>query len=98
MVGSNLHIRVYYTSSYHQKVPETVPDLELKAEFGLAKPEPYQLPARHELWTEKALAAFELSNTEPPKVLSAVRCPLSIEIPVFLLYSNDEVPVDELLE
>ena len=49
------------TSSYHQKVPDTVPELELKAEYGLAKPETFTAFSPHELWTEKAVAAFDLS-------------------------------------
>ena len=42
-------------------MPDTVPELELKAEYGLAKPELFTSFSPHELWTEKAVAAFDLS-------------------------------------
>lgn len=50
---------------YHQKVPTTPPELELKATFGLASPEEFILPARNALWSPTAFAAFEGEKKNP---------------------------------
>lgn len=47
---------------FHQKVPYDVPELELKATYGLASPEDFQMPSPHPLWTPVTYKAFDLSN------------------------------------
>ena len=48
--------------SYHQKVPPVAPDLELKATFGLAAPEEFNLPAPNEQWTAAVYKAFDITK------------------------------------
>jgi len=47
---------------FHQKIPDMLPELELKATHGLAAAEPYSLPDKSARWNEELLAAFDLSN------------------------------------
>ncbi|XP_074651732.1 BRO1 domain-containing protein BROX-like [Tubulanus polymorphus] len=49
---------------YHHKVPSEVPELELKATFGLVKPEKYELPPRHEMWNKDIYAAFDITKND----------------------------------
>ncbi|KAK0413817.1 hypothetical protein QR680_007007 [Steinernema hermaphroditum] len=51
---------------YHQKVPEVCPELDSKANFGLAKPEPFALPKLAEAWTTASYAAFDISKADMP--------------------------------
>jgi len=48
--------------SYHQKVPPVAPDLELKATYGLAAPEEFNLPAPNEQWTAAIYKAFDITK------------------------------------
>ncbi|XP_010083075.1 PREDICTED: BRO1 domain-containing protein BROX isoform X2 [Pterocles gutturalis] len=50
---------------YFQKVPAEAPQLELKANYGLVEPVPFEFPALNAHWTPEALAAFDL--TKRPK-------------------------------
>lgn len=47
---------------YHEKVPELAPELELKATYGLVKPEEFSLPSMHALWTADVYNSFDLSQ------------------------------------
>ncbi|XP_041258346.1 BRO1 domain-containing protein BROX isoform X2 [Onychostruthus taczanowskii] len=50
---------------YFQKVPAEAPQLELKANYGLVEPVPFEFPALNAHWTPEAVAAFDL--TKRPK-------------------------------
>ncbi|PKK24753.1 BRO1 domain-containing protein BROX isoform X2 [Columba livia] len=50
---------------YFQKVPAEAPQLELKANYGLVEPVPFEFPALNAHWTPETLAAFDL--TKRPK-------------------------------
>ena len=45
---------------YHQSVPVEVPELEMKATFGLASPVEYQAPTKSKEWTSEAYAGFKM--------------------------------------
>jgi len=47
---------------YHEKVPHDAPQLELRATYGLAAPEPYTPPPPAPLWTSATYAAFDLTK------------------------------------
>ncbi|XP_014669776.1 PREDICTED: BRO1 domain-containing protein BROX-like [Priapulus caudatus] len=47
---------------YHQNVPEEPPELELKATYGLAKPEEFSLSKISSEWTPAVYSAFDLSR------------------------------------
>lgn len=51
---------------YHQRVPEEVPQLELKATYGLAKPEEFQWPKPSEMWNSKNYESFKISKAKTP--------------------------------
>jgi hypothetical protein len=48
--------------SYHQKVPPTVPELELKATYGLAAPEEFKMPPPDAQWTADVYKAFDITK------------------------------------
>ncbi|CAH1791874.1 unnamed protein product [Owenia fusiformis] len=51
---------------YHQKVPPEAPELELKATYGLVKPEEFEIPAPSPLWSKAVYGAFDITkNTQP---------------------------------
>ncbi|ERE72732.1 BRO1 domain-containing protein BROX isoform 2 [Cricetulus griseus] len=50
---------------YFQKIPTEAPQLELKANYGLVEPVPFEFPPMSAHWTPEALAAFDL--TKRPK-------------------------------
>ncbi|XP_030802352.1 BRO1 domain-containing protein BROX isoform X1 [Camarhynchus parvulus] len=50
---------------YFQKVPAEAPQLELKANYGLVEPVPFEFPALNTHWTPETVAAFDL--TKRPK-------------------------------
>ncbi|KAF2982470.1 hypothetical protein EK904_003874 [Melospiza melodia maxima] len=50
---------------YFQKVPAEAPQLELKANYGLVEPLPFEFPALSAHWTPETVAAFDL--TKRPK-------------------------------
>ncbi|KAG8584464.1 hypothetical protein GDO81_008837 [Engystomops pustulosus] len=54
---------------YFQKVPPEAPELELKANYGLVQPVPFEFPAMSPQWTPEVLAGFDL--TKRPKDDSA---------------------------
>lgn len=54
-----IHKKFY---SYHQKVPEEAPDLELKATYGLAKPEEFTMPSKSAQWIPATYLAFDLAK------------------------------------
>jgi hypothetical protein len=45
---------------YHQKVALATPPLEAKAVHGLAEPEEYVYPNKHELWTSETYEGFQI--------------------------------------
>ena len=51
--------------SYHQTVPEEVPELEIKATYGLASPVNYEAPAKSKEWTSEVYAGFKVSTQNP---------------------------------
>ncbi|XP_031575308.1 BRO1 domain-containing protein BROX-like [Actinia tenebrosa] len=51
---------------YFHKIPAEPPELEMKATFGLASPQEFNLPAPFSLWTD-AYAGFDVSKAQPPK-------------------------------
>lgn len=51
--------------SYFQKIPAEAPQLELKANYGLVEPVPFEFPPMGVQWTPETLAAFDL--TKRPK-------------------------------
>ncbi|KAL5263438.1 hypothetical protein ACHWQZ_G008721 [Mnemiopsis leidyi] len=53
---------------YYQKIPEELPELELKATFGLAAPIPFEMPEVHAIFTEEAYKDFTVQETAPPKI------------------------------
>ncbi|XP_059480601.1 BRO1 domain-containing protein BROX-like [Neocloeon triangulifer] len=55
---------------YHQKVPYDPPQLEMKATYGLAKPEPVTMPAPSPLWNPASYAAFDtaMASARDPKL------------------------------
>ncbi|KAM3930540.1 BRO1 domain-containing protein BROX [Leptodactylus fuscus] len=50
---------------YFQKVPPEAPELELKANYGLVQPVPFEFPAMSPQWTAETQAGFDL--TKRPK-------------------------------
>ena len=54
-------------SSYYQKVPQELPELEKHQVYGLATPEDFTLPPHHTLWTEETYKAFEASSEASEK-------------------------------
>uniref|UniRef100_A0A2K5PI05 BRO1 domain-containing protein BROX n=1 Tax=Cebus imitator TaxID=2715852 RepID=A0A2K5PI05_CEBIM len=50
---------------YFQKIPTEAPQLELKANYGLVEPVPFEFPPTSAQWTPETLAAFDL--TKRPK-------------------------------
>ncbi|KAG3258042.1 BRO1 domain-containing protein BROX isoform X2 [Ictidomys tridecemlineatus] len=54
---------------YFQKIPTEAPQLELKANYGLVEPVPFEFPPTSAHWTPETLAAFDL--TKRPKDDSA---------------------------
>jgi hypothetical protein len=57
--------------SYHQKVPYDPPQLELKATYGLVKPEPLSMPPPSPLWNPASYAAFDtaMAAARDPKAV-----------------------------
>lgn len=57
--------------SYHQKVPYDPPQLELKATYGLVKPEPLSMPEPSPLWNPASYAAFDtaMAAARDPKAV-----------------------------
>lgn len=47
---------------YFQKVPTELPEMELKANYGLVEPVPFEFPAMSPLWTQETQAGFDLTN------------------------------------
>lgn len=58
--------------SYFQKIPTEAPQLELKANYGLVEPVPFEFPPTSAHWTPDTLAAFDL--TKRPKDDSVRDC------------------------
>ena len=58
---------------YYQKVPEELPELELKATFGLVAPLPFEVPPVHAIFTEEAYKDFTVQQTPGPKIVSRVK-------------------------
>lgn len=50
---------------YFQKVPTELPEMELKANYGLVEPVPFEFPEMSPLWTPETQAGFDL--TKRPK-------------------------------
>ncbi|CAD5110790.1 DgyrCDS155 [Dimorphilus gyrociliatus] len=50
---------------YHHKVPTTTPALELKATYGLASPQDFEVPGLSSLWTKKAYEGFKIEKHVP---------------------------------
>ncbi|XP_018412007.1 PREDICTED: BRO1 domain-containing protein BROX [Nanorana parkeri] len=50
---------------YFQKVPAELPEMELKANYGLVEPVPFEFPAMSPQWTPETQAGFDL--TKRPK-------------------------------
>ena len=50
--------------SYHQKIPEELPEIPKKEVFGLATPEDFTPPPHHALWTEEVYKSFDVQETE----------------------------------
>ncbi|KAF4018312.1 hypothetical protein G4228_010075 [Cervus hanglu yarkandensis] len=65
---------------YFQKVPTEAPQLELKANYGLVEPVPFEFPPPSAHWTPETLAAFDL--TKRPKDDSAKPKPEEVVKPV----------------
>nr|XP_020741566.1 BRO1 domain-containing protein BROX isoform X2 [Odocoileus virginianus texanus] len=65
---------------YFQKVPTEAPQLELKANYGLVEPVPFEFPPPSAHWTPEMLAAFDL--TKRPKDDSAKPKPEEVVKPV----------------
>lgn len=55
-----------FALSYHQKVPDELPELEIKATYGLAKPEDFTAPMQHELWTPDSYHSFDITKAATP--------------------------------
>ena len=51
---------------YHQKIPPVVPDLELKATYGLVAPEEFKIPEPNPLWTPDVYKAFDITKLPKP--------------------------------
>nr|XP_039258736.1 BRO1 domain-containing protein BROX-like [Styela clava] len=47
---------------YFQKVPEVVPDMDLKATYGLVEPEVYSVPDLNPSWTSTIYTGFNVSK------------------------------------
>lgn len=47
---------------YFQKVPEVVPELDLKAQYGIVQPEPYCIPSTHDSWKQEVYAGYSISK------------------------------------
>uniref|UniRef100_A0A5F5PYF7 BRO1 domain-containing protein BROX n=1 Tax=Equus caballus TaxID=9796 RepID=A0A5F5PYF7_HORSE len=65
---------------YFQKVPTEAPQLELKANYGLVEPVPFEFPPTSAHWTPETLAAFDL--TKRPKEDSTKPKPEEVVKPV----------------
>ncbi|XP_013419651.1 BRO1 domain-containing protein BROX [Lingula anatina] len=50
---------------YHHKVPEELPDLALKATYGLASPEEVEFPPPSPAWNPAVYAEFKVENNPP---------------------------------
>uniref|UniRef100_T1IPS0 BRO1 domain-containing protein n=1 Tax=Strigamia maritima TaxID=126957 RepID=T1IPS0_STRMM len=64
---------------YHQKIPVDPPQLEIKATYGLVKPEDFQLPPSSPLWTPVSYAAFDLSKAFPTDPATKSKAALKAE-------------------
>uniref|UniRef100_A0A0K0EIT9 BRO1 domain-containing protein n=1 Tax=Strongyloides stercoralis TaxID=6248 RepID=A0A0K0EIT9_STRER len=51
---------------YNQPIPSVAPSLITKAEFGLAKPEPFSMPLNSEIWNENIYKAFDITKASSP--------------------------------
>uniref|UniRef100_A0A673TDH1 BRO1 domain-containing protein BROX n=1 Tax=Suricata suricatta TaxID=37032 RepID=A0A673TDH1_SURSU len=63
---------------YFQKIPTEAPQLELKANYGLVEPVPFEFPPTSAQWTPETLAAFDLTkrpkdDSTKPKAEDAVK-------------------------
>ena len=61
---------LFYPFRYYHKIPEDLPELEMKATFGLAAPIPFEVPQVHHIFTEEAYKDFTVQETAPPKIVS----------------------------
>ena len=73
LFGINTHY-LHIILRYYHKIPEELPELELKATFGLAAPIPFEMPAVHSIFTEEAYKDFTVNETAPPKIVSTAPC------------------------
>ena len=56
---------------YYQKIPEDLPELEIKATFGLAAPIPFNMPDVHPIFTEEAYKDFQIPENATPRIVSS---------------------------
>lgn len=52
---------VIYLHRYHHKVPDALPDLDLKASYGLVTAEEFKLPEPNPLWTAESYKSFNIA-------------------------------------
>jgi hypothetical protein len=63
-------------------VPVTAPELELKATYGLAAPEEYQLPPPDAQWTAEVYQAFDITK------MPSKEAPVSITLSFHVVQNN----------
>jgi len=70
MMVKKLCLFKFVLFSYFHKIPEEVPELELKATHGLASPQEFTLPAPHAMWAGDTYTGFDASKAHPPQPVS----------------------------
>ena len=62
---------IYFSRSYHQKVPDEVPELQAAAgdTYGLVRPEPFEFPPAElkQLWPFVVYQQFDITKAIMPK-------------------------------
>lgn len=62
MFGLTFELPNIFFYRYFHKVPVEAPVLELKADYGLAEPIPFELPSLSEQCTAEVYATFDLTK------------------------------------
>ena len=80
MPSLNFGCLCYLCFSYHQKVPIDVPQLELKATYGLVSPEEYNGCTMSPLWTVDVYDKFNCITSDR---VDTVKFPVSLAVCIF---------------
>lgn len=85
-INSDSLLKVCECFSYHQKVPEALPDLDVKASYGLVTAEEFKLPQPNVLWTPESYKCFNIAaNVGDPETVNIYVHVINILSITFLL-------------